>query len=144
MFWWGFVIVSLCVYTPCALLAECTVCFDSRTLLLLSLLSSLQAGTMRLIFRRPFSWWGLSVLAWSRLRWAEKEQLLPPPPVLSLLYLLFHPLPLFLPLSHTQQQYKFVYMAIKHYVESQQALMNVVRWTMAIYSSLLHDLQYSG
>jgi len=25
----------------------------------------------------------------------------------------------------TEQQYKFVYMAIKHYVESQQALMNV-------------------
>ena len=27
---------------------------------------------------------------------------------------------------HTQQQYKFVYMAVKHYVESQQALINVV------------------
>ena len=25
-------------------------------------------------------------------------------------------------LSHTQQQYKFVYMAVRHYVESQQAL----------------------
>ena len=30
------------------------------------------------------------------------------------------------PAFHTQQQYKFVYATIKHYVESQQALMNVV------------------
>ena len=32
----------------------------------------LQAGTRRLIFREPSSWWGPSALAWCKLRWGLK------------------------------------------------------------------------
>ena len=61
--------------------------------------------------------------------------LLPLSPTLPLLLPTSIPLPSSFSSSPTtstppcpQQQYKFVYMAIKHYVESQQALMNVVCW----------------
>ena len=151
--------------------------------------TTLQAGIMRLMFRRLPSWWEPSALVWFRLRWglAESRSIFTTettPVKLSLgvgIYIFgvescthditlafcfcayayargipnrvgintrlftcwelmvvsFHsitPFPSFLPPlsfsyftpSWSQQQYKFVYITIKHYVESQQALINVV------------------